>query len=518
MTPPLLKLKTAKHLVPNMFTNKTPHFHLDVLEFLNDPAKFKAMCIFRGAGKTSIVTKVDMFATLFYGHEPYTQIFSATREKAEKFLIDVKQMVIEAIKVGYDIQKGSIWNNSQVELIVDNKHRCYVEVFGAGQDPRGGTYNFSRPTRQVYDDIESKQGLYAVASRSNREKLSNWFWGECIPSLDPTYGKVFFVGTILHEDALLSNILKNVKFKTRIIPLITDKNKSAWQDRHPMTKSEAREKEQEILKTKNVQVEIESVEDIKERYSKEGKLKLFYQEYLCVPQAEESRLFKTEYFKYYSHVEFGEHITEFTLKQLNKTSTLFTKVPKYIVKENGSKIAIQDTIKYATMDLASKDGKDKTVIITCCYDSNNNMYIMPIAVGSWSPSEKATATIKEYKTYNPLRYGIEKASMQNDFFYTIDEVQKANDLRIPVEPISHGGVSKNIRISQLESLFMAGKIYFCKADPQTSVLEAQFLAFDIEIEGSNDDLIDTLAYQYHFIKDRTFEIDDYQEEEEQGIW
>ena len=103
--------------------------------------------------------------------------------------------------------------------------------------------------------------------------------------------------------------------------------------------------------------------------------------------------------------------------------------------------------------------------------------------------------------------------MQNEFFYTVDEAQKAMNVNVPVEPLSHGGINKNIRISNLEPLFIVGKVFFNKSDPLTSLLEAQLLAFDIEIEGV-DDLIDALAYQLHFIVGRTFEDDDYEEEED----
>ena len=516
-TPPLLKIQTAKHLAPAMFTNKTPKVHVELLTFLNDPAKFKAICMFRGGGKTTTVNKTDMFSTIYFDHEPYTQIFSATKDKAEKFLVDVKQMIISAIQMGYDIKKGRVWNNNQIEVIVDDEFHVYIEVFGAGQDPRGGTNNFSRPTKQIYDDIESKQGQYAIASKANREKLKEWFWGECIPSIDPIFGKVVVIGTILHTDSLLNNILQNERFKTKVIPLITSDGKSAWKDRHPLTSADARAKEKEILETTGKIVEIESVEDIKNGYKKENKLKLFYQEYLCVAQAEESRLFKQEYFKYYSHIEYGEEIQTFRIKTLNDDIEKNIRVPKYIVLLDGTKIDIKNTFRYTTMDLASSKGKDKTVIITCAYDSRNNMYVLPIRAGHWTPTDKSINVITAYKEYNQLRFGIEKASMQNDFFDTIDEMQKANNLRIPVEPISHGGINKNIRIANLETLFLTGKVHFCQRDMLTSELEAQFLAFDIDIEGSNDDYIDTLAYQFHFIKDRTFEVDEW-EEEEDTVW
>ena len=500
-----------------MFDSKTPNVHIDLLMFLNDPAKFKVICMFRGGGKTTTVNKTNMFSTIFYEHEPYTQIFSATQSKGEKFLGDIKNMIVSAIRAGYNIKIGDCWNKTEIEVIVDGVHKCYVEIFGAGQDPRGGTRDFGRPTLQIFDDVESKQGQYAIRTKANREKLSEWFWGECVPSLDPIHGKLVIIGTILHTDSLLNNILKNKNFKKKVIPLLTPNGKSAWSDRHPLTAGEARKKEKEIFDKTGKKVEIESVEEIKQRYKDEDKLKLFYQEYLCVAQSEEARLFKETFFKYYSHIEYGVKVKEIEVKELNGVIKRYIKQPKNIVLEDKTRIPIEHTYRYGTMDLATKDGKDKTVIVTVAYDSFGNMYILPIRAGKWSPSEKSLNVILSYEEYHQLRFGIEKASMQNDFFYTIDEAQKANNLRIPVEPISHGGVSKNIRIANLEPLFIAGKIYFCQDDILTSELEAQFLAFDIEIEGSNDDYIDTLAYQLHFIKDRTFEQDE-EEEDEESVW
>ncbi len=512
--PPLSKIKTAKRLAPKMFENKTPLVHMDLLTFLEDPAKFKAICMFRGGGKTTVVNKINMFSILFFKHERYTQIFSATETKAMKFLADVKQMIIEAMKAGFDIKKGGYWNKTEIEIIVNGDKRCYVEVFGAGQDPRGGTYDFARPTLQIFDDVESKKGQYAVKTKQNRINLKEWYEGDCLPSLDPIYGKVVFIGTILHTDSLLNNILQDKKYKKKIIPLITTNGTSAWKDRHPLTAKDARKKEQEILDKTGKIVEVESIEDIKERYRKSGTLKLFYQEYLCVAQSEESRLFKESMFKYYSHIEYGMEVEELDIKQLDGVLKRYIKKPKYIVLSDGEKIPYENTFKYATMDLASKEGKDKTVIITCAFDSSNNLYILPIHAGKWTPSEKAENVIISYKTYHQLRFGIEKASMQNDFFFTIDESQKANKLTIPVEPISHGGVNKNIRISNLEPLFVAGKIYFCLDDPFTSFLEAELSAFDIDIESGADDFMDALAYILHFIQGRTFEIDEYEEEDE----
>lgn len=520
---PLIQIKTAKHIAPAIFENKTPKFHPELLEFLAGGEKYKAVCMFRGGGKTTNVNKIGMFSYIFYDHERYIQIFSATQDKAIKFLGDVKSMLVSAMKKGYDIQKGAIWRDDAIEVIIDGKYKCYVEVFGAGQDPRGGSYEFARPTLQIFDDIESKSGTYAIRSKENRRKLAEWFWGDCVPSLGPT-GRIIFIGTILHEDSLLNTILKdNKKWHTKIIPIVRD-GKSAWEDRFPLTREKAREKEKEHFAKTGKIVEIESIEEIKSSWAKKGQLKLFYQEYLCMAQSEETKLFKEQYFKYFSHVEYDEKEFEYIdVSNALEAKRILIPKPKNIVLEDGSKIPIARTVRYATKDQAStkiaktKKENDQSVIITCAYDENNNMYILDISAGSWTPFDKAVNIFRTFKTFLYSRLGIESGGMQNDFFYTIDEFQKKMNENIPVEPITHGGIPKNIRISNLEILFLAGKIFMNRSDPNTSKLEAQLLAFDIEVEGTYDDIIDTLAYQYFFIQGRTFEKDDYQEDED-SVW
>jgi len=88
--------------------------------------------------------------------------------------------------------------------------------------------------------------------------------------------------------------------------------------------------------------------------------------------------------------------------------------------------------------------------------------------------------------FNPIRFGIEKASALNDFFYTIDVAQKETGIRIPVEELKHRRVNKNIRISNLQPLFFTNKIYFNQDDLNTLELEAQLSGFDIDVESLAD--------------------------------
>jgi len=510
------RLRLAKFVAPQMFENKTPKFHIELLEHFNQPVRYLVASIFRGAGKTTIINKVDTFASIYYDHEEYTQIFSSTQSKAEKFLQDIKTMIINAMQKGLDIKKGLIWNSTEIEVIVNSSldsigKKCFIMVFGAGQDPRGGSYNFKRPTKQIFDDIESKVGQYAIRTKANRKKLKEWFYGDCLPSLDPTKGKVKFIGTILHQDSLLMMLLKNKEWNPYIKGIITN-GKSSWKDRFPLSDEEAIQKSEEIYLSSNKKVEIKSIEAIKRELYAQSEHNLFYQEYLCLPQSKEKKLFNPKDFRYFSYIEYNDKIKSVTFKNAKQSEKIFTKEPLNIVLQDKTKIPISSCYIYSAMDLAS-DGKDKSAIVTVAYDSKGNWYILDITCGHYSPFEKSLNAIRVQMQFNPIRFGIEKASALNDFFYTIDVAQKETGIRIPVEELKHGGVNKNIRISNLQPLFFTNKIYFNQDDLNTLELEAQLSGFDIDVESLADDLMDALAYHLHFTKGRSFYFEDDEDEE-----
>lgn len=513
---PIDRIRLAKFVAPEMFTNITPKLHIELIEHISSPHPKIGATIFRGAGKTTVVNKIDGFASIYFDHEPYQQIFSTTSKKAKKFLKDIKTMIVNGIVKGLDLQKGSVWSDTEIEIIVNASSdgvgkKCFIEALGAGQDPRGGSFNFMRPTKQIYDDIESKLGLYAIGSKSNRDKLETWFEGDCLPSLDPIYGKARFIGTILHEDSILMKLMKDPQWKFIRKPIV-ENGKSAWNDRFPLTDEEANKKEQEIFSKTGTVVTIESITKIKNRLYSKGKHNLYYQEYLCLPQSEEKKLFKNEDFRYFSHIEYSSKIKSITFKNAKQSEKILAKEPLNIILENGDKVPLSSCYIYSTMDLAS-DGKDKTAIITVAYDGNGNWYTLDISCGHWSPFEKSVNAIRVQMQFSPIRFGIEKASAQNDFFYTIDVAQKETGVRIPVEELRHGGVNKNIRISNLQPLFFTNKIYFNNEDLNVSELEAQLSGFDIDVESLHDDLMDTLAYHLQFSKGRSFK-DEYEDEEE----
>ena len=528
------QLKFAKDIEPGIFENATPLFHIQLLAFVNGPEQFKASAVFRGAAKSTLLNKVTVLNRIYFEYEPFTMIVSAAKDKAENFLADIKALVDKANAKGYALSRGKTWKSDRAEVIVNKgmkdkngnsiEHKCFIAAFGAGQDPRGYTYDNVRPTLIIGDDLESKSGQYAIDNKRNRQKIKEWFYADLLPSLHPTRGQVILIGTILHEDSILNNIImekENEKIKiengeeeddeygthksewhTKVIPIM-ENGKAMWPSRFPIKKIKA----------------------LKSRLSRIGLINEFYQEYMCKAMAPEKQLFKRENFNYFSHLKYSaEPAPKIIVKDAISEGVIEAARPTHIVKHNGEEIDLALCHIYTTMDLASYDGADRTAIVTFAVDQKGEVYILDISAGHWTPFEKSLQAIRVQVMFDPARFGIEKASAQNDFFYTIDEVQKQTGINIKVEPLSHHSKAKNTRISLLHPLFITGRIHFNQRQSSTTELEAELLGFDPAVESKHDDLMDALAYIMEFIVNRTFEItdefndEDYDDEDEDENW
>jgi len=477
---PLHRLKLIKNVAPQIFEKKTktPRFHIDLLELLEKRARFNAVAVFRGASKSTIITKSYTATEIFLNKEPYVQIVSKNHDKATGFTRDIKKILLAMQSKGYSVILGNKTADDYFEVIIDGKYTCVVEAIGAGEDPRGKTADFMRPTLIIVDDLESKQGNYNVQRKKLRDKLASWYDEDLLPGLHPTDGRLIFLGTIIHKDSLLSRCMRDEDYVKFNVPIIQN-GKSSWKSRFPM----------------------ELILSIKGAYAKRGRLSSFFREYMNRPVADEKILFKESYFKYFSHIEFEENIETRVIKNSLETITIIIKTPKNIVFNDGTKLSIYACSIRTTMDVASGgESGDRSAIVTVATDGEGNKYILEIKSGYWNPFEKGVYAIETYLTYKPLMFGIEKGGMQNDFHSSIEVLQSEEGVFIPVQPLEHKGIDKNIRISNLQPSFVQGKYWFNSSDPNTSVLEAQLSSFDIDADSDEDDEIDALAYHERYNK------------------
>jgi predicted phage terminase large subunit-like protein len=508
---PLQQLQVAKHISPDTFENKTPAFHIDLLTFINGTEKYKACAVFRGAGKTTLLNKINIFCRVFFECEPMILICSASREKAENFLANIQNMVIEAKRKGYSITEGSTWKRDKIEVIVNKNKRdesgnslertCTIVSISVGVDPRGYLIGSARPTLIICDDMESNQGQFAASSSSNRKKVERFFYSDLLPSLHPARGQIIIIGTILHIDSLLNNIVYE---KEDNVIQVEGENETQEFDTH---KEEWDIKIYPIMKdgkpTWNSRFPLKHIYSLKNMLSKRGLENEFYQEFMCKPFSPDKQFFKKEQFNYYQKLVYKDApIPSITMRDALSTQNISCPTPTHILLDNGQMVELRTCEIYTTMDLASYDGADKTAIITFALAPDNNIYILDISCGHWTPFEKSVNAIRVQTIFNPYSFGVEKASAQNDFFYTIQAAQKETGIKINVTPLSHHSRAKNVRIAQLHPLFITGRIHFNRKQAATLELEAELLGFDPEVESKHDDLMDALAYMVEFIGSR----------------
>lgn len=492
---PLDRLRFIKSVAPQIFESKTktPRFHIDSLNLVEEHYRFTAIAVFRGASKTTINNKTYVTTEIFFNHEPYVQVVSKDSNKAMKFVRDIRKLFESMILKGYAIAKGSTWKDDYFEVIVNGEHKCVVEAIGAGEDPRGNTADFMRPTLIIIDDLESKSGKYPIGNAKSREKLSSWFYDDLLPGLHPTKGRVIFLGTILHKDSLLNKCLKDPDWATFVVPIIKD-GKSSWPSRFSVA---------DILK-------------VRDSYARRGKLSNFSREYMNKPVADEKVLFKEEYYKYFSHIEYDEGVELKEISNAQKRIFINIRRPKNIVFRDGSRLSLDACTIYTTMDVADGNKRgDRSAIVTCAYDGFGNRYVLEVKSGYWDPFEKGVYAIETYLTFNPLYFGIEEGGMQNDFHSSIEVLQLEEGIRIPVVGLKHGGVAKSVRIANMQPSFVAGKTWFNADDANTVVLESQLGSFDIESDSDEDDEMDALAYQEKFTK-RAWDVEEEYDIEDDG--
>jgi hypothetical protein len=522
-------LGLAKEAVPKIFELPSPSYQPKILDFLQRPSKFKSLVVFRGGGKTTTVNKIEVpIVEIIHNKEPFVQIFSEDEDKAISFLKDMKTMLLNIMKLGYFgmripkdpiTKKTNKWKTKDLSIEIwdsmsSSWKYCYVSAHGILEDTRGSSEDFERPSLIIFDDVESTTGYYAIGNANNRKKLRKKINSDIIPSLTAT-GRVFFIGTILHEDSYLNRTLLSDRWDSLSIPLITLSGKSSWKSKHPMTRAEANMLEKEYTKRTGKEVEIEAIEEIRARFFEAGEHHNFYNEYMNKAMAEEKKLFREDMFRYFERVIYSDDYYYIPFKNAKDEKEILIRKPTGVLLEDGTTIPFSSLVTMATNDFGSfSSTSDDTCIILCGYDKKGFIYVLDILAGKWTPFEKSCYAIQIQREYKPLKYGAETGGMQNDLHYILDVAMKETRTHFNLEPVSHGGRSKNKRIARLHPLYKIGKILHNRSLGATLSLEAELLSFNEDMEGKKDNYIDALAQQLDLTLDEEYEELDYDDEDD----
>lgn len=407
----------------------TPNFHKELYKILASQDKRVAIAAPRGHAKSTIFDLVYLSWLIVHNKTKFVLLISDTYSQSTLFLETIKAEFEsnDRLRAFYGNLVTDKW--AEENIVVGD---VMIKALGANMKVRGLKYRNFRPDMVICDDLENDE---MVESKERREKLSRWFNGALIPSLAPE-GRIVIIGTILHYDSLLNNLLDVKRYPqwTKKMYRAINNGQALWPEH----------------------LNLAQLDVIKQDYMREGQGFLFYQEYMNDPVSDEFRKFKFEKIKFFD--------------------------PK---EQEGKQMNIYMAIDRAySMDRTA----DFTGIVIVGVDSDNRWYILSAERFKGDEKTLIEKIFDLKKFYSPLKVGIEQKSYAYTLKPTLDqEMQRRNEFFLITE-LKDLGKAKSLRIEALLPRYEANGIFFKKG--QDDLID-ELTTFP---RGQHDDLIDALAY------------------------
>lgn len=419
-------------------TYPTANFQKEIFELLEDQhIKTVGIVAFRGSAKSTIATLAyPVWVMIGIMAKKYVLLISQTQGLSRQILTNIKQEFETNELLIKDFGPFSeVADEWRANSLVIPQYGTRITAISASESIRGLRHRQYRPDLTILDDVED---LETVKTKEGRDKLWNWFTGEVIPAGDNNT-KLVCIGNMLHEDSLMmrfkdSLLSGEMDGEYREFPLIDQNDNIIWKSKFPT------QKEIEILKSK---VPNDSA---------------WHREYLLEIIAEEDRVVKRDWIKYYDE-----------LPDIRESP------PRLIAM--GVDLAISD-----------KNTADFTTIIPAYvtgYGKNLRVYILPYIVNKRVLFPQTIEEIKklcdllyqQFKRY-PIVY-VENVG------YQAAVVQQLNVERLFAEPVNVSGLDKRSRLSITTPYIQAGRVLFPWYGAEGLI--SQITNFGIE---KHDDLAD----------------------------
>lgn len=226
----------AKVFFPDRFSRDFDPIHDRIFSVLNSDSQQKALAAPRGIGKTSIASFLKPAKKALFCEANFIVIVSATASSAMEQTENLKSLITRNPTVERlfgDITTKQ-WSKEQWVLRIPSQdgmdHEVCIMPRGAGQQIRGKLFNNSRPDYICGDDIEDPK---KVQSEDQRDYVKDWWFSDVLNSVDrpaDDWG-VTLIGTVLHEDSLLVNLLESSEWDSDRLELCDDdfnSNAPSW--------------------------------------------------------------------------------------------------------------------------------------------------------------------------------------------------------------------------------------------------------------------------------------------------
>jgi hypothetical protein len=407
----------ARVLFPDRFFRPFSPIADAIYKVLDDDSINLAVIIApRGVGKTSTVNMAYPAKKIVF--------------QEKNFIVPISNTATQAVMQGENL-KRELLNNRMINKLfgpIKSENDSFSKEMwvtqsgtavmprGAGQQVRGILYGNFRPDLIVVDDLEDSEG---VNSEEQRKKLKEWFFADVVNSVDrgkPGW-KIIVIGTLLHEDSLLANLMEDPDWLHIHLALCSEGADGQLRSNWPEFMTD------------------EAVHKLYMSYKNKGLLDVFAREYMGQAQDKKTAKFQQEHFKAYS-----------------ETSEDFLKVrPKL---EN---IVICDPAK-----TVNKDSADTAIVGIGLEPKAPAIYIRDVVAGRMMPNELYDELFAMAMRLNAKAIGIKMTSLNEFIMYPIRTEMIKRKMMFDLIELPERS-DKDARINCMSPFYRMGYIYHNEA-------------------------------------------------------
>ena len=439
-------------------TKRTPECHLEWWNLCTSDHPFVAIAAPRGHAKSTGITHCYSLAELLFRNRRFELIVSDTWQQAVMFVREIytelteNEALIEMFNNGkpFKFDKDT---EDDIIVVMDDGYRFKVMAKGAEQKVRGVKWDGMRPDLIVCDDLENDE---IVLNKERRDKFKKWFTGALVPTRSDR-GIIRVVGTILHMDSLLENLMpkRSDRKYTREedLKLFSIKPNAGWVS----VKYKAHNSDfSKIL--------------WKEKWSRE-RLIAERQKYIDIGNPE-------GYSQEYLNEPIDGSYAYFRRSDLLEMSLEDKKVTKRI---------------YAAVDFAisEEDRRDFTVIAVGGLDEIGKLHIIDIIRERMDAKEIIDRMFSVQQKYHPDIFTVESGAIEKAIgpFLKSEMFKRKGEFLnlLPLVPTK----DKESRARSIQARIRAGGVKFDKEAEWYPSLEQEMLTFP---RGVHDDMVDALAW------------------------
>jgi len=192
----------------------TPDFHRECWARYCSDHPACATAAPRNHAKSTALTHDFILATVLFRADDYVLLVGSSEEMAIEHLGDICTELRENDALRQEFMIKDFVTEAKTDVIVEclDGHKFRIIARGAEQKIRGRKWNGKRPGLVVGDDLEDDE---QVENRDRRRKFSRWFFRACKQALRDG-GRIRVHGTILHDDSLLSHLVKNPGWDSKV--------------------------------------------------------------------------------------------------------------------------------------------------------------------------------------------------------------------------------------------------------------------------------------------------------------